>query len=153
GTAHFGGVDVPRGSDTSPAEMVFILRHSGSRATFVEDDRTAQAVLARGGELPELRYVIVLASTTGVPGVITLPDLLQRGRQFLAGDSRRMRPLGAAVRPNDLLTIVYTSGTTAEPKGVMLTHGNVLSNVRNVSEVLHITSADSFLSVLPAWHM
>ena len=153
GSAHLGGIDVPRGSDTSPAETVFILRHSGSRVTFVEDDRTAQAVQAKRTELPALRYVITLTPATAVAGVMTLPELMERGRQFLAADRGRLRSLAAAVRPDDLLTIVYTSGTTAEPKGVMLTHRNVLSNMRSVREVLHITGADTFLSVLPAWHM
>jgi long-chain acyl-CoA synthetase len=153
GTIYFGGVDVPRGSDTAPSEMVFILRHSGSRATFVEDDRTAQAVLARRAELPELRYVITLAPTAGVPGVLTLADVMERGRQLLAADPQRLRALAASVHADDLMTIVYTSGTTAEPKGVMLTHDNVLSNLRNVNRVLHIGSSDNCLSVLPAWHM
>jgi long-chain acyl-CoA synthetase len=153
GTVSLGAVDVPRGSDTSPAEMVFILRHSGARATFVEDDKTAQAVYAKAAELPDLRFVITLGATTSVQGVLTMPELMERGRNLLATDRERVRALGAAVRPDDLMTIVYTSGTTADPKGVMLTHRNVLSNMRNTNAVLKIGSTDSCLSVLPAWHM
>ncbi len=153
GAIYFGAVDVPRGSDTSPIEMVFILRHSGARATFVEDDQTATLVLEKKTELPELRHVITLSDSTRVTGVITMPDLMSCGRHLLSIDKTRLRMLSSAVRSDDLMTIVYTSGTTADPKGVMLTHGNVLSNMRNVNAVLQISSSDNCLSVLPAWHM
>ena len=61
--------------------------------------------------------------------------------------------VAAEVKPSDPLTIVYTSGTTAKPKGVVLTHHNVLSNVDAVTKVLHVGPEDVFLSVLPAWHV
>jgi long-chain acyl-CoA synthetase len=153
GTAYCGCVDVPRGSDTSPVEMAFILRHSGCRATFVEDDATAAAVLQRRADLPELQHVITLQPGTAVPGVLTATDLMERGKRFLAAGRERLRARAEAVRPEDLLTIVYTSGTTADPKGVMLTHRNVMSNIHAVKEVLDITRNDTFLSVLPAWHV
>jgi long-chain acyl-CoA synthetase len=152
-TVYIGAVDVPRGSDTSPAEMAFILRHSGSRATFCEDDATAEAILQQKDSLPELEQVIVLQETTRLDSALTLTDLRQRGQALRQQDASALSERAAAVRPDDLLTIVYTSGTTAEPKGVMLTHGNVLSNVTCVRQVLHITESDRFLSVLPAWHM
>lgn len=153
GTVYLGAIDVPRGSDTAPAEMAFILRHSGCVAAFVADDRTGAAVQAAQDSLPELRHVIALQPQTALPDALTLVELMRRGRELLGTAADELRAAADAVRPDDLLTIVYTSGTTADPKGVMLTHGNVLSNVRHVSDVLHITGADRFLSVLPAWHM
>jgi long-chain acyl-CoA synthetase len=153
GIVYGGAVDVPRGSDTSPAETVQILRHSGCRGTFVEDDRTARSVVEHKHELPALQFVVTLAESTDVPGVTTLLALQQRGRMFLASDAAALERCARAVRSEDLLTIVYTSGTTADPKGVMLTHRNVLSNIHSVSKVLHFGRDDSFLSVLPAWHM
>jgi long-chain acyl-CoA synthetase len=148
-----GAVDVPRGSDTSPAELQFILRHSGCRMTFVEDDKTAREVLAVQDQLPQLERIVVMQDRTEVLGALALGELVQRGAT--AGKELADQLLAArdAVQPDDLLTIVYTSGTTADPKGVMLTHRSVLENVRMVRDVLHITPADSFLSVLPAWHM
>lgn len=153
GTTGIGAIDVPRGSDTSPAEMLFILQHSGCRLAFVEDEATARTLLAHRRELPELEHVVVMADTTAVDGARALGELLRLGERWLGGDRARLAAATAAVRSDDLLTIVYTSGTTAEPKGVMLTHGNVLANVRDTCAVLHITGSDSFLSVLPAWHM
>lgn len=151
--ASIGAVDVPRGSDTSPAEMHFILRHSGCRFAFVDDDRIARELLAAARELPQLERVFVMQDRSEQAPVAGLAELLQRGDELSPQGQERLRAARAAVQPEDLLTIVYTSGTTADPKGVMLTHGNVLANLRTVQDVLHITASDSFLSVLPAWHM
>jgi len=153
GSAYIGAVDVPRGSDTSPEEMAFILEHSGAVAVFVADDATAQLVIDQLGRLPNLRHIVSLEPKSALERVLGLEDLQARGKALLSRDPEALQRRSAAVRPEDLLTIVYTSGTTAEPKGVMLTHRNVLSNIRNVCIVLHITGEDSFLSVLPAWHM
>lgn len=148
-----GAIDVPRGSDTSPPEMQFILRHSGCTVAFTDDDRVAVELGKAAAELPQLARIVVMQDDTAVEGALALGKLLARGHEILGANVARLQDARAAVRCDDLLTIVYTSGTTAEPKGVMLTHGNVLHNVHAVTEVLQITSADSFLSVLPAWHM
>jgi hypothetical protein len=88
---------------------------------------------------------------TELAGARSLGDLQRSGAAAKAAP--RLQVAREAVQADDLLTIVYTSGTTADPKGVMLTHNNVLANVRAVAQVLEITCEDSFLSVLPAWHM
>ncbi|MCR9248566.1 MAG: long-chain fatty acid--CoA ligase [bacterium] len=151
--ASIGAPSVPRGSDTSLPEMQFILSHSGCRYCFAEDDKTAREVLAMRGELPALEGVAVMADSTEVEGAVALGDLLAQGQERLAGAASELLAAREAVEPGDLLTIVYTSGTTANPKGVMLTHENVLANVRDTTETLHITRDDVFLSLLPAWHM
>jgi long-chain acyl-CoA synthetase len=148
-----GAIDVPRGADTSPRELQFILQHSGCRMAIVEDDRVAREVLGFAGELPALTHVVVMQERTEVADALALGDLLRSGQARLGTHPAGLAAARAAVQPDDLLTIVYTSGTTAEPKGVMLSHANVLSNVRVVTEVLAIDERDVFLSVLPAWHM
>ncbi|MBM4059818.1 MAG: long-chain fatty acid--CoA ligase [Planctomycetes bacterium] len=151
-TVSLGAIDVPRGSDTSPLERNFILNHSGCRLAFVEDDRVARELVVGAGELPRLERIVVLQERSALPNVLALGELLRSGA---AADAARSRLQAArdAVAPGDLLTIVYTSGTTADPKGVMLTHHNVLVNVAMARAVLDITDQDTFLSVLPAWHM
>jgi long-chain acyl-CoA synthetase len=151
--ASLGAVSVPRGVDTTPKELQFLLRHSGCSLAFADDDRVARELLALRGELPALRGVVVMQDRTEVAGAQALGDLLRAGAAAANTGAGELAAARAAVTPDDLLTIVYTSGTTAEPKGVMLSHRNVLTNVAVVTEVLHVTAADSFLSVLPAWHM
>ncbi len=151
--ASIGAPSVPRGSDTSLPEMEFILRHSGCKFCFAEDDKTAGEVLAMKPRLDELAGIAVMADATTVEGAETLGDLVARGHELLGSRRDELDAARALVQPSDLLTIVYTSGTTANPKGVMLTHENVLSNARDTTEALHITGNDVFLSVLPAWHM
>ena len=147
-----GAVDVPRGVDTTPAELQFILQHSGCSAAFADDDRIARELLAMQQDLPQLKHVIVMADKSDVPGATALGELLERGGKSLSNNRAEIDRRRAEVKPDDLLTIVYTSGTTAEPKGVMLTHDNMLSNVRVVTDVLRVDEHDVFLSVLPAWH-
>ncbi|MCA8952680.1 MAG: long-chain fatty acid--CoA ligase [Planctomycetes bacterium] len=151
--ASIGAPSVPRGSDTSLPEMAFILEHSGCRFVLTEDDATAREVLAMRERLPGLEGVAVMADSTAIDGALALGELLQEGEAALADGANELQAARDAVVPEDLLTIVYTSGTTANPKGVMLTHDNVLANVRDTTEALHITGDDVFLSVLPAWHM
>lgn len=151
--ASVGAVSVPRGVDTTPKELQFLLRHSGCSLAFADDDRVARDLLALRGDLPALRGVVVMQDRTEVAGAQALGDLLRAGAAALTTRAGELAAARAAVAPDDLLTIVYTSGTTAEPKGVMLTHRNVLTNVAIVTDVLGVTAADSFLSVLPAWHM
>lgn len=151
--ASIGVVDVPRGSDTTPTELKFILQHSGSCAAFAENDKVAADLLAMRAELPALQHVIVMADATAVDGALALGDLFASGAKKRDDAPDRLAAARAAVDAEDLLTIVYTSGTTAEPKGVMLSHRNVLSNMFTCIEVLHVSQEDSFLSVLPAWHM
>ena len=79
--------------------------------------------------LPDLEVICSLERECDVPGVLSMSDLLRRGEDWLSANPHGVDELAARVGPDDLLTIVYTSGTTADPKGVMLTHGNVLSNV------------------------
>jgi long-chain acyl-CoA synthetase len=151
--ASIGAIDVPRGSDTSPREVQFILQHSGCRIVFADDEKVARELLALRGELPAIERIVVMQDRCALPGVLALGDLLRAGHAARKDGGPQLAAARAAVRPDDLLTIVYTSGTTADPKGVMLSHANVLCNVRVVIELLRIDEHDIFLSVLPAWHM
>ncbi|WP_369673437.1 AMP-binding protein, partial [Enterococcus faecium] len=77
--------------------------------------------------------------------------------EFLAlgegGDLQQLEVLKAAVKPEQLATIIYTSGTTGDPKGVMLSHNNVVSNVKAVRPILPVDSSMKVLSFLPLCHI
>jgi len=151
-TASLGAIDVPRGADTAPAEMRFILDHSGCRFTFVETNRLALEMHEHLDQLQSVQRICSLESDCDVPGVLSLTDLMREGDAWLQAKPNDVDELAAQVRPEDLLTIVYTSGTTANPKGVMLTHANITSNVRRINSVFEFGPEDRFLSVLPPWH-
>ncbi|PYO98281.1 MAG: long-chain fatty acid--CoA ligase [Gemmatimonadetes bacterium] len=117
----------------------------GSTAAQVEK---IQAV--RAG-LPALRHIIAFDPQAG-SGVIPLADVEQRGRAG-AATYPRFKEDALAVRPDDLATLIYTSGTTGQPKGVMLSHGNICSNVNACVEVLRASEDDSCLAWLPLSHI
>ncbi len=146
---YVGMVDVPRGVDTAPGELVEILRHAGCRLALAATDQAAAELMRLKPELPALETICSLRKSTEVDGVLTRPELMAGGE---ARDGE-VAEASAAVRPEDLMTLVYTSGTTAEPKGVMLSHQNITSNIFAVAEVLDIVPTDVFLSILPAWHV
>jgi len=154
-----GACDVPRGSDTTPQEIEYILKHADIETAFVEDKKQLEKIYAIGENLPTLKNLILISSQKKIDpqdyslmNIYTMDGLIKRGKELLAGGDRRFVNVSKAVKPDDVATIIYTSGTTGEPKGVMLTHGNIMHNVRNGPKSVPITKGDRFLSILPAWH-
>ena len=139
---------------TLPARQIeFILRDSGARAVVVSSADQLAKVEEIRGRLPDLRHVIVMdAELAGRPGVLAFEELVHRSADALipADDWRRD---ALAVGPDDLATLIYTSGTTGDPKGVMLTHGNLTSNVVAGLAVLALQDTDECLSFLPLSHV
>ncbi len=109
---------------TEPKDAAFILRDSGSRVFIAEDATQASKVV--GTQLPDLTHVVIIdgAAVEGVAvPVLTLADLEALGAATLAEDPELVNRIAAAVRPDQLATLMYTSGTTGTPKGVELLHG------------------------------
>ena len=84
--------------------------------------------------------------------VLRFDAVVERGARRRAKGDGALEDRGAAVRRDDLATIIYTSGTTGEPKGVQLTHGNLMHQVNVIADVVTFTPEDRFLSLLPPWH-
>jgi len=146
-----GAADVPRGTDSTEAEIAYILDHCDARFVFVENDAVLARVLRLRPHLPRLQTVVVMAPKNEIPpGVLTLDGIRQSGRALRAGGDRRAEERIAAVRPEDLFTIIYTSGTTGTPKGVQLTHANMASQIKNLPISLY--PGERALSILPIWH-
>lgn len=147
-------VDVPI-YPTLPANQAgYILRDSGASVVLCSTAEQVAKVRAVRSALPALRHVIAFdaAAADGNGDVTALADLEARGRAAL-GRHPRFKEEALAAAANDLATLIYTSGTTGQPKGVMLTHGNICSNVRASLEVLRVSEADSCLAVLPLSHI
>ena len=144
---------------TLPANQVeYILRDAGAVAVVCSTAAQVDKIRAVRGGLPALRHVIVFepggggGGGGGGEGVVTLAALEARGRAA-AAKYPRFKEEALAVRPDDLATLLYTSGTTGQPKGVMLTHDNISSNVRACVETLRLSEDDSCLALLPLSHI
>ena len=162
GILGIGAADAPRGSDTLPDEMRFILAHADCAVALAENADQLKKILSRKKELPQLKRVIVMddefspASFTepreGLE-VLAFADIMERGKILLARDPQAYRREVEKGSPEELATLIYTAGTTGEPKGVMLSNANFLHNLRTtVPQCLTVDSRDVFLSILPIWH-
>ena len=144
-----GAVDVPLYQTLTPEQMGYILRDSGAKAILLSSKQQFDKLVA-AGELPMLTHVAMMDE--GVyNNVVSLPEVFKRAPELEAQDAG-FDTLVKATKPEELATIVYTSGTTGDPKGVMLTHKNIADNMRYSTEGLHIEDGDSSISFLPLSH-
>jgi len=146
-------VDVPVYTSLTPSQILYILNDSQSKAIFVSNERQAAKIAEIRGPAPWLKHVIRMDDVSGA-GALTLSELREKGRQALSQDRTAVQARAAEAKPGDLATIIYTSGTTGEPKGVMLTHDNIVSNVAATVNIVHdFGPADLALSFLPLCHI
>lgn len=146
-----GAADVPRGTDITDAEITHILGHADVEVVFIENASTLEKFERCRAALPRVREVIVMDPRFEPrKGVRLLHDLIEQGRAKRQAGDRRAEERMAAIRPEDLFTLIYTSGTTGVPKGVMLTHANMVSQIRNLP--FPLGDNDRALSILPVWH-
>jgi long-chain acyl-CoA synthetase len=146
--------DVPIYPTLPAGQISYILRDSGAVAIVVSTRAQLEKILdiRHPDVTPALRHIIAIEAEATGPGVMPLADLVQRGRGALAKYSA-WREGALAARPGDLATLIYTSGTTGDPKGVMLTHGNLCSNVVGGLQCLDLRESDECLSFLPLSHV
>jgi long-chain acyl-CoA synthetase len=155
-----GAVDVPRGSDSTGDEITYILNHSDSRVSIVEDKVQLEKILAAKDRLPLLETIIVIDKTDvkgdgcreGGCTIYAFEEILAKGEASLFANPDLFDREVEKTEGEDLATIIYTSGTTGEPKGVMLTHANFLHQITAPLEHIDVRRGDVFLSVLPVWH-
>jgi long-chain acyl-CoA synthetase len=154
GSIFAGVIDVPIYPTLTTPQVSYILRDSGSRALFIQNRAKFEQVRDTLKDCPDLEHIIFFdGSGAKEPGTLTLSELEERGRSFGAERPELGEQLKRAVLPEDLATIIYTSGTTGEPKGVMLTHSNLVTNLIDSSCHLSFDKTDSVLSVLPFSHV
>jgi long-chain acyl-CoA synthetase len=142
-----GATVVPIYHTNSPEECEYVLSHSGARAVFCEDAAQLEKVDSVRDRCPALEHRIVL--TGEAPGAMSLAELRELGRgveEFVV--AARISAIG----PQDLATLVYTSGTTGPPKGCMLTHGNLVSTIEMYRTRLELGSDMRAYLFLPLAH-
>lgn len=148
-----GAVTVPVYQTNASSQVAYVLRDAGCRFCFVEDAEQLAKVLLRQDETP-LEVVIMMTPGNGLDDdfVVDIPTVEARGRDDGQG-SDAWHARAERIQPDDLATIVYTSGTTGPPKGVMLSHANLTSAIENVTQVVQVGPDDRFLSFLPLSHV
>jgi long-chain acyl-CoA synthetase len=144
--------DVPIYPTLPARQAEYILRDSGAVALFVSSPAQLEKALAIRGHLPALRHIVAFDADARGPEVLGFEELLACGRSALARHPD-WRAHALRATPDDVATIIYTSGTTGDPKGVMLTHGNIASNVTTCCRLFDFNSGDECLSFLPLSHI
>jgi long-chain acyl-CoA synthetase len=154
GCIFLGAIDVPIYPTLTPAQVQYILKDSGARVLLLANEAKLREIQSILPNCPAVEHLIVFEKDSESKSTaISLEQLEARGQAFARQQNELLRDLELQARPDDLATIIYTSGTTGEPKGVMLTHGNLVSNLVDSSEHFSFGIADSALSVLPLSHI
>ncbi|MBN1482026.1 long-chain fatty acid--CoA ligase [candidate division KSB1 bacterium] len=140
-----GGIDVPILPDFHKSEVHHILKNSDAKVLFVSS-KLFHKIL--DNQFPTLNYIVVLddePQKLDSKDVVTLTQVLEQGA---AMDEE----IDVDIEEDDLLEILYTSGTTGHSKGVMLTHKNIISNALSAIDVIDVSERDKLLSILPMSH-
>ncbi|HEX8170871.1 MAG TPA: long-chain fatty acid--CoA ligase [Thermoanaerobaculia bacterium] len=150
-----GGVTVPVYPTLLGWQIEYILNDAGVVAVVCSDAEQLQKIVEIRSHVPSLRTLIVCDPPPALPDkVLTFADTVEAGRKWEASHGPNwFEQARTARQPDDLATLVYTSGTTGNPKGAMLTHGNITSNVTTVTEFVPFKPGDVALSILPLSHI
>jgi long-chain acyl-CoA synthetase len=150
-----GAAVVPIYPTLSGPQARYILDDAGARLAVVSTKLQLEKLQEVRHLLPMLEAVIVMDEGAAGASVMGLDAVATRGHARMTGEwgaGKEFNERVRAVDPSQLATIIYTSGTTGEPKGVMLTHANLVSNLFAARDVLQLTSDDVALSFLPLSH-
>jgi len=152
GIIYAGGTNVPLSIRLQDNELAFRLKHSGSKYIFVSKQHE-QKVDAIRDQLPELEKVVYIDGTESPDDKnIDYRQLLKDGAKYRKEHAEEVEARWKAIEPNDVANISYTSGTTADPKGIMLTHLNYAANVVQSNSLLDLKTEWITLAILPWDH-
>ena len=142
-----GAVVVPIYYSNSPEECRYILEHAGSRVVFCEDAEQLAKVAEVREQCPQLEHVVMFDGSG--PDTISLDQLRRHEPDVDAGE---LDGIAAAIRPQDIATIVYTSGTTGPPKGCIVTHANLIQTARMYEQQIDLGPGSMVFMFLPLAH-
>ena len=151
-----GGISVPVYQDSIASELVYVLNHAETSIIVAEDQEQVDKALSLKDRLPHLRWIIYDdprgLSFYDDPALRSFQSVLEEGRKFGQANPGFYDAEVAKGGADDLAMIAYTSGTTGSPKGVMLSHRNMIATAEAFTEVNDVKAGDNWLSYLPmAW--
>ena len=148
-----GAVTCPIYPQSEAGQAAFVINNVRARAVFVENAQQAAKIASIRSECPTLEHVITLDPSGKFPdGTLNVEDVIARGDTDPAV-RRSWREGIEKVGRDHLATVIHTSGTTGDPKGAMLSHGNLLFNYEAANQVVDFYETDVFLSFLPLSHI
>ncbi len=149
-----GAITVPIYHTNTPAQMAGIVQKSGTRSAFISRAKNAEMLSGLKKQLDCVAFDAVASSVAGKSNVLDFQGLRRLGSEGLkSGLAAELDKRMNDIRPGDCATIIYTSGTTADPKGVMLSHANILSNAAAGASIVSVGPDDTCLSFLPLSHV
>jgi long-chain acyl-CoA synthetase len=151
-----GGCTAPLYQTLSADEAAYVLGHCDASVAVVENAALLAKVLAVRDRLPALRRIVLMEGPIAAQDedlVISWGDALQRGAESGTEVAAELVARANAVRPSDIATLVYTSGTTGPPKAVMATQANLIAAIDALGPVVKLSADDRVLSYLPLAHI
>ncbi len=149
-----GVIDVPIYTTLAPESVRYIIDDSQARVFFLQDHDTYEQLFPAIKDCESIKKFILFApAETDDECVISFEQLESAGTKLKLEEPNLIDEMLNAVAASDIATLIYTSGTTGEPKGVMLTHSNLISNTVDASEQYAFGGQDISLSVLPLSHV
>ncbi len=154
GMIRLGAVNVSIYPTLTAKQIEYTLNDAGASYAIVSNQMQLAKLLKVLPEVPTLRTVIVFSDKglSQSENILFYATVMDRGVRFRTERPDHVEREAAAVRPEDLLTLIYTSGTTGNPKGVMLTHENLVSNIKSSADCIPFNHEDLILSFLPLCH-
>lgn len=150
GMSMIGIVHVPVFTSLSNAEYEYIIKNSGAKMILISDSRLykcLQPYLSGAGISAKI------FTFDEIEGAVNWMEIINLGKYRSEKTKREVEEIKKLIRPEDLSTLIYTSGTTGKPKGVMLSHRNIVSNFLAAADVFKLKPTDKYLSILPLCHV
>ena len=164
GIMSIGAADIPRGCDATEQEITHILSFAECRFAVLENEAQIIKVLKNAAEIPSLKYIIAIDNAdftklekefnVQMHGIrlVTYSDVVEAGKKGRAEGGIKPEEYAEKVEPDDLASIIFTSGTTGNPKGVTMTHKNFMTQLEELQERIIMRPGEKAISVLPVWH-
>jgi len=152
GTIMAGGVGVGLYPTSSAEQIAYILNHSDAEFVLVDSHDQLRKALSFRDQLPKVRHIIAL--DPGTPnGVISYQQFIERGQAERSRFASLLKERAEGARPDDIAIMVYTSGTTGQPKGACLSHRYIINSVESLRQTIPIYDTDVSFSYLPFCHV